>query len=144
MVTEQANYSSCTETWRGCSWNTCSGVMSVGEDAAISKETAKRVVGKPFEPGVSGNPAGRPAVAREFREKCKGFMEEEGWGLLMAIARDAEAKDSRYALELIAAYAYGKPKLGVELTGADAMPLSVVILPAVSIPAAEEVIRKAE
>lgn len=58
--------------------------------------------------GVSGNPSGRPAVAREFKEKCREFMREEGWQHLVNLAR-TKGKDQRYALELIAHYAYGKP-----------------------------------
>lgn len=106
--------------------------MSVGETTdSLSNEDGLRNEKGRFV--CRGGPGGRPAVAKEFREKCKGFMEEEGWPLLMAIARDAEAKDSRYALELIAAYAYGKPKLGLEVTGEDGGPVNwgVIILPAV-------------
>lgn len=94
--------------------------------------------------GVSGNPLGRPAVAREFREWCKEIMATEGRDRLLAALRAPQADYHFRVIELLAGYAYGKPRQGVELTGADAAPLSVVILPAVLIPAAEEVIHKAE
>lgn len=35
--------------------------------AANSNETAKRVVGRPFKKGESGNPAGRPKLAEDVR-----------------------------------------------------------------------------
>ncbi len=67
-----------------------------------------------FKKGQSGNPSGRPAVAREFRERCREFMESDGWDELIAIARGKD-KDKRAALELIAAYAYGKPRQGLDV-----------------------------
>ncbi len=74
---------------------------------------------------------GRPAIAKEFRQRCREYMEQPGggWDTLIAMAGDSKAKEQRYALELIASYAYGKPKQGVELTGEEGAPLGVIILP---------------
>jgi hypothetical protein len=69
---------------------------------------------KPFKKGESGNPKGRPAIAKGFRDRCKGFMEKDGWKDLMEVARNAHDKDRVRALELIAAYAYGKPSQEVK------------------------------
>jgi hypothetical protein len=44
--------------------------------------------------------------------------EEGGWDILITMAKGG-GSDKRAACELLAAYAYGKPKQGVELTGAD-------------------------
>ena len=60
-------------------------------------------------------------------------MESGGWQNLIDLANTSGDKDQLRALELIASYAYGKPKQGVELTGENGAPLNVgvVILPSV-------------
>ena len=90
--------------------------------AANSKGTAKPR-GRPFQPGQSGNPSGRPAVAKEFRERCREFMESEGWTSLISMAQNPKDRDRYRALDLLAAYAYGKPKQGLEVSGADGGPI---------------------
>jgi hypothetical protein len=84
-----------------------------------------------FTAGNKGG--GRPAVAQDFRQRCRAYMETQGWDALISIANTTDDKDRQRALELIAAYAYGKPKQGVELTGEDGAPVNigVVVLPAV-------------
>ena len=79
-----------------------------------------------FKEGQSGNPDGRPKVAKAFRRECQKFMEEEGWDYLFNLAR-GEGREQKPALELIASYAYGKPKQGLELTGEDGNELKIVI-----------------
>ena len=91
--------------------------------AQNSKKTAP---GKPFEKGQSGNPGGRPKIAKEFKEKCREFMSDEGWEKLIAIATNPKHRDHFKALETIMSYSYGKPKQGVELTGEDGDALHVV------------------
>jgi len=81
------------------------------------------ITGKGFKPGQSGNPGGRPAVVREFRERCREFMTAEGWEHLKEIARAKRHRDRYRALELIAAYAFGKPTNKIELSGPDDSPL---------------------
>jgi len=72
---------------------------------------------KPWKKGQSGNPGGRPKIAKEFKEKCREFMAEDGWDKLVNIATDKKHRDHFRALELIMGYSYGKPKQGLELTG---------------------------
>ncbi len=69
-----------------------------------------------WKPGESGNPAGRPALAESFREKCKRWAEEgTGWRKLQQIAeRDGDREQLR-AIELILAYAYGRPPQSLTL-----------------------------
>ena len=99
-----------------------SGAGKVGEDmdgANTDKNTDKtKHLKKPWKKGQSGNPNGRPKVAQEFRERCREFMESDGWDELIKLAQK-DNKDKRAALELIAAYAYGKPKQGIELETGD-------------------------
>jgi hypothetical protein len=61
-----------------------------------------------WAPGHSGNPGGRPATAREFAQRCQDFMSTEGWPRLRALA-EGDGPSALRALELIIAYAYGKP-----------------------------------
>lgn len=96
--------------------------IKLSETAVCAENSAKTAPGRPFKKGKSGNPGGRPAVAKEFREKCREFMETEGWVKLFSLAQK-EGKEQRYALELVCAYAYGRPRQGVELTGEDGGPI---------------------
>lgn len=71
-----------------------------------------------------GNPGGgRPKGFPEFQKKCQEFMEAEGWELLCNMARGPSRNQSP-ALELIAGYAYGRPKQGVDISGG--LALSIV------------------
>lgn len=74
-------------------------------------QNSKRAApGRPFEPGKSGNPGGRPKVAQEFKERCREFMEEQGWQLMVDMAKRGTGDDARFALKAAMEYAYGKPK----------------------------------
>ena len=55
-------------------------------------------------------------------------MESGGWQKLIDLANTSGEKDQLRALELIASYAYGKPKQGVELTGEDGGPVAIANL----------------
>ena len=97
------------------------------DDVANNEKQIGGVTGKGFQPGKSGNPTGRPKVSTVFRNNCREFMSEEGWKKLKTIAVSTKRKDQIKALELIAAYAYGKPKQGVELTGEDGGEINITI-----------------
>jgi len=92
-----------------------------------ASNSTKTAPGKPFEPGKSGNPNGRPKVAEEFRDNCRAFMAEGGWDKLKNIVDDPKNRDRFRALELIMGYAYGKPKQGVELSGDDGGDITINI-----------------
>ncbi len=78
-----------------------------------------------FVKGASGNPKGRPALAKAFKERCRDFMSGEGWAALEQMARDPKSPFRFRALELIANYAYGKP---TQLVGGDEEnPLKIVV-----------------
>jgi hypothetical protein len=97
-----------------------------------------------FTKGNAPKSPGRPAVARDFRKRCRDFMEADGWDILIDIAKDRKAKEQRYALELIAAYAYGKPKQGVELSGPDGAPVALDLDTAALVRKAREIAAKAD
>lgn len=71
-----------------------------------SSETAKRVVGRPFKPGVSGNPNGRPkdVLANALREK---MTEETAAALSDTLYRMALGGDLR-AIEVVLDRTLGK------------------------------------
>ena len=91
-----------------------------------AQNSAKR--GKPFAKGKSGNPGGRPAVAKAFKDRMREWMDRDtdgGAARLIAMAEDPEHRDQFAALQLIAAYAYGKPTQAVEVDGQVALRIVV-------------------
>lgn len=101
---------------------------------------AGRGKGRPFSPGVSGNPGGRPKVADEFKARCRRILDEtviDAWAdeikmrpreiITPAGPFEMECRGPHWvkASELIAGYAIGKPAQRTELTGADGGPVNV-------------------
>ena len=91
---------------------------------------------KPFQPGQSGNPAGRPRLSLAIAELARNEIERRG--LLAKLGAIASRKGSQQvrAIELLLAYAYGRPKseLAVEYsTGtADLAELREVLMTALA------------
>jgi hypothetical protein len=79
---------------------------------------------KPWTKGQSGNPSGRPAVVKDFRDRCREFMDKDGWRALFAMVHEG-GPNAYQALALIAAYAYGKPSQPI--TGEDGGPIQFAI-----------------
>ncbi len=71
---------------------------------------------RPWRPGQSGNPGGRPAQYASFKARAQEFMSDEGVELLIGMARNRDG----FALRLLAEYAYGKPQQHVDVSGLDA------------------------
>ena len=67
-----------------------------------------KAVGRPFPKGQSGNPAGRPRVVQEFRQRARRAVDKyvlDRWKHEVMTEGPAWVRCS----ELLAAYAYGKP-----------------------------------
>ncbi len=64
--------------------------------------------GRPFQPGQSGNPAGRSKVALEFRARARAAVDEH---VFEAWEEEVKTRGPSWlrASELLAAYGYGKP-----------------------------------
>ncbi len=84
--------------------------------------TVRRKEDGKWAAGKSANPGGRPKIISEIRERCQNFMDSEGWDKLFGIAR-GQGQLSLKAIELIAAYGYGRPPKKLEHTGADGGPI---------------------
>lgn len=90
--------------------------------AAISNET---VVGRPFKPGQSGNPNGRPKkIARRVQELV-GNDPERLINVLLSIAEDSDAKpaDRISATRDLLDRGYGKAPSHAPLEGQDPLEL---------------------
>jgi hypothetical protein len=88
-----------------------------------NEKNALAVTGKGFQPGVSGNPNGRPRTAK-FSEAARQLVAEiddrtgeTNAGCLVRHCFKKAMHGSARHLELLLAYVEGKPKQGVELSG---------------------------
>lgn len=77
--------------------------------AAENSKLQRKVPGRPFEKGVSGNPGGRPAGFTEFR----ALMQQKSPEAVTKLT-EAVLEGKQWAVELLLAYAYGKPSQPIE------------------------------
>lgn len=84
------------------------------KSAQNSKKSVKR--GRPFKPGQSGNPGGRPKTAK-FSEEVREFLSQRRGGKtrLKKVLENLEKHDPKILLY----YAFGKPAESVELSSPD-------------------------
>lgn len=91
------------------------------ELAENSAQTARKVIGRPFKPGRSGNPGGRPkGIARTVREQAGGDP-ERFVQLLIAIAEDerTSTRDRISAVRELLDRGWGKPPAYAAIEGRD-------------------------
>ena len=74
-----------------------------------------------FQPGVSGNPAGRPPGDPEFKELAKQKTDEAFQVVLGLMEKGRSERIKLQAAELVLAYGHGRPRQGldVETPGTD-------------------------
>jgi hypothetical protein len=84
--------------------------------------------GRPFQPGQSGNPGGKPKKLAELAIKISA-MDEAHRARLEEIAASGDHRDSIAAIKLLWSYAHGLPRQVVTDGDGNAVSLGVVILP---------------
>ena len=94
----------------------------------MAKNSKKTAPGRPFKPGKSGNPKGRPklpeGLKEAFRAECQGSLD-----LLVDIRdqKDAKNQDRIKAAIAILDRGLGKPAQAVELTGPEGGPIETAV-----------------
>lgn len=96
----------------------------ISQGAATSKR--KRGPGKPFQKGASGNPKGRKPVPPEVKAilsaACPRAAER-----LVELIEDPDPSVALKAAQVVIERIHGKPVQALEHSGADGVPISIVI-----------------
>lgn len=96
--------------------------MSTRNKNAGSSESQRKVIGRPFEPGKSGNPDGLPAAVREIRMAVREALDKAFTGpggsdeLVTALVRGVSVGDG-VCIKLACEYRWGKPVQQLEVSG---------------------------
>jgi hypothetical protein len=80
----------------------------------------------PFEPGQSGNPAGRVKDAGYLRQTARLYA-EQAIGVLVSALEDEDTKVRIKAAEVLLDRGWGKPSQTVDLGNADGKPFLAAI-----------------
>lgn len=88
---------------------------------ADNSDQRNRGPGRPFVPGASPNPGGRPKKLEALKIKLSQFT-EQACDRLENIATSGEDKDAVAAIKLMWSYLYGAPRQ--EVSGPDGGPIA--------------------
>ena len=84
--------------------------------AQNSTDNSKRVVGRPFQPGESGNPGGRPTMTPEVREILRAATVDAAKLLVDTINDETAQLSLRIkCAEVVFDRVYGRPQQAVEV-----------------------------
>ena len=82
----------------------------------IAENSVKTAVGKPFPPGVSGNPGGRPKEKPEVKEMLRAATEDAARLLVDTINDETARLELRIkCCEIVLDRVYGKPRQALEV-----------------------------
>lgn len=91
----------------------------MAENSIKSVKPVKRGPGRPFQPGQSGNPGGRPKESGEIRDLARQYS-EEALQTLVNIMRKADKDTVRIvAAQIIIERGCGKPLTAAEIAEED-------------------------
>ncbi|HUB09446.1 MAG TPA: hypothetical protein VMB50_20750 [Myxococcales bacterium] len=87
-------------------------------------------IGPRFEPGISGNPDGRPRDLEGHREECRRITDQVGRAALeqMASGKMKADRGRIAAIQLAMEHGYGRAKQPVEHSGGD-KPIGIEVRP---------------
>jgi hypothetical protein len=93
--------------------------------AQNSKISAKRVPGRPFERGKSGNPGGRPKTA-QFAEEVRRYLKQKDGDQtnLQTVLENLKKNDPKILLY----YAFGKPAETISLKDEEGKPIWLAVV----------------
>lgn len=103
------------------------------ETAALQQPNSeKKVIGRPFPKGVSGNPNGRPKKEHSLTDTLRELMDEQPdlkRALITKVIEKAIGSGDMNALKLIWSYTDGAPVNTTELTGKGGGPVELTAVP---------------
>ena len=99
-------------------------MSDTNQPAAISTASGKPKRGKPFEPGKSGNPTGRPKIEGDVRALAQEHG-PEAMMRLVGLMSDENPRVAVVACQAVLDRAYGKAPQSVEMTGDMRMQINV-------------------
>lgn len=87
----------------------------------------KKVVGRPFRKGQSGNPNGRPKreVEKSYLKRLQDGVSLDDWGAIISVAVLQAKKGDKDARKWLGDYLLGTPVQRTEVTGPEGGPVTI-------------------
>lgn len=93
----------------------------------MSDPNAQPPAGKGFQKGQSGNPGGRSKAYADFVRTMQEHAPTAIEKLILGL-QDKDPKQVKFSVEMILAYAYGKPKQAIEVSGEEGGPIGFELI----------------
>ena len=95
------------------------------DDTGNSSKQLAPVIGRPFPPGVSGNPSGRPKALREYQEWLAANALDKAKEVLLGCLDHPDGRVRMAAVKEIADRLFGKAPQAI--TGEDGKPIAIAL-----------------